>query len=211
MRTLSLILLTAGTVGCSGTAPMGLAPLDQPALITTKGAETQSQVTMYRQGVLDPAGSLVVLAVRDATVQLSSTMSDATVQELVLSLADVDLGPSQAMPGGLKLRNQELRFNTATAGEIAGRADDELDVHTKGALAYHASMLLADGTLYPLGATETEAGELDLRVTRWEFGVHVTLDAAPRGSCWSVPGIIDVSNCSLYVESNGDATSQPSQ
>jgi hypothetical protein len=209
MRNVSLLILAAGAVGCTRPAHMGLAPLDQPAFITTAGAESQSQVTMYRQGVLDPAGSLVVVPVRDATVQVSSTMSDAVVDELVLRLADVDLGPSQSMPNGVKLRNQELRIAAAMAAQVEGRAADELDVSARGALAYHAQMLLPDGTLYPLGATQTEQGELDVRVTRWEFGVHVTLDAAPRGSCWSVPGVLDISNCSLYVESNGDATSQP--
>jgi hypothetical protein len=187
---------------------MGLAPLDKPAFINTAGAESQSQVTMYRQGALDPAGSLVVMPVRDATVQVSSTLSDAVVEELVLHLADVDLGPSQSMPNGLKLRNQELRIPQATAAKVEGRAIDELDVAAHGALAYHAEMLLPDGTLYPLGATQTDQGELDVRITRWEFGVHVTLDAAPQGECWSMPGVLEISDCSLYVESNGDATSQ---
>src|SRR5262249_32725828 len=131
----------------------------------------------------------------------------AIVQELVLKLADVDLGPSQSMPQGVKLRNQELRITSAMASRIEGRAADELDLAANGALAYHASMMLPDGSLYPLGATQTEQGELDVRVTRWELGVHVTLDAAPRGTCWSVPGILEISNCSLYVESDGDATS----
>lgn len=206
--TITILVLAAGTLGCTRPAAMGLAPLDQPAFISSAGAESQSQVTMYRQGALDPAGSLVVVPVRDATVQVASTLSDAVVQELVLRLADVDLAPSQAMPDGVKLRNQELRIAAAMTGKVEGRAANELDVKAHGALAYHASMVLPDGTLYPLGATQTEQGDLDVRITRWEFGVHVTLDAAPRGSCWSVPGILEVSNCSLFVESNGDATSQ---
>jgi hypothetical protein len=208
MRTIALLILAAGTVGCTRPAAMGLAPLDQPAFINTAGAESQSQVTMYRQGALDPAGSLVVVPVRDATVQVSSTLSDAVVEELVLHLADVDLGPSQSMPQGVKLRNQDLRITAAMAARVEARAANELDVNARGALAYHASMLLPDGTLYPLGATQTEEGALDVRITRWELGVHVTLDAAPRGTCWSVPGILEISNCSLFVESNGDATSQ---
>jgi hypothetical protein len=207
MRTITLILLAAGATGCTRPAAMGLAPLDQPAFISSTGAESQSQVTMYRQGAIDPAGALVVVPVRDATVQVSSTLSDAVVEELILRLADVDLGPSQLMPTGIKLRNQELRITSSMAGHVEGRAADELDVSAKGALTYHASMLLSDGTLAPLGATQTNEGQLDVRITRWELGVHVTLDAAPRGACWSVPGVLDISNCSLYVESNGDATS----
>jgi hypothetical protein len=208
MRTITLLLLAAGATGCTRPAAMGLAPLDKPAFINSTGAESQSQVTMYRQGALDPATSLVVVPVRDATVQVSSTLSDAIVEELVLRLADVDLGPSQTMPQGVKLRNQELRITSSMAGHVEGRAEDELDVTAKGALAYHASMLLPGGTLAPLGSTEMDEGELSVRITRWEFGVHVTLDAAPRGACWSVPGVLEISNCSLYVESNGDATSQ---
>ena len=208
MRTFTIVLLAAGAVGCTRPTAMGLAPLDQPAFITSTGAETQSQVTMYRMGALDPAGSLVIVPVRDATLQLSSSVSDAVVEELVLRLADVDLPPSASMPHGVKLRDQELRIASSMAGKIEGRAANELDVTATGALAYHASMLLDDGTKYPLGATQTDQGEMDLRVTRWEMGVHVTLDAAPRGACWSVPGILEISDCSLFVESDGDATSQ---
>jgi hypothetical protein len=211
-RSSALVLAAAGLVtvaaGCTRPASMGLAPLDQPAFITSTGAETSSQVTMYRQGALDPSGADVVVPVLDATVQVTATATDAVVQELVLRLADADLPPSQSMPNGVKLRDQDLRIPAATAAKIEERTSDELVVSLSGALAYHASMLLDDGTRYPLGATQTEDGAMELRFSRYELGVHVTVDAAPTGACWSVPGILDVSNCSLYVESNGDATSQ---
>jgi hypothetical protein len=209
MRSITLFVLAAGAVGCTRPTALGLAPLDQPAFITTTGAESQSEVTMYRLGALDPAAALVVVPVRDATVQVASTTSDAVVQQLVLRLADADLAPSQSMPNGVKLRNQELRIDAAMAARIEGRQANELDVAAHGVLSYHGEMLMPDGTLTALAATPTGAGELDVSIARWEFGVHVTLDAAPHGACWSVPGILEVSNCSLYVQSNGDATSQP--
>jgi hypothetical protein len=198
-------LVAVGAVGCTRAAPMGLQPLDEPAIVSASGAATPSQVTIYRKGALDPSGSLVVLPVQNATLLVRSTASDATVEELVLTLGDADMAPTESMPGGVKLRKQELHLATAMPATIEERTSDALNTRAHGSLVYKASLVLDDGTLYPLGATTTAAADLDVRITRYEFGVQVTLDAAPQGSCWSVPGVIEVSDCSLYVETSGDA------
>lgn len=204
---LSALLVAGAATGCTRANTLGLAPLDQPARIHASGAQSQSEVTFYRTGVLDPTGSLTTLPVRDATLHVSTTADHATVEELTLSLGDANLGPSQAMPHGLKLRNQQLRITRAVEAPMVERTVDAVTVRGHASLTFRASMVLDDGTLYPLGPTQTEAADFDLRATRYEFGVHVTVDSAPQGKCWSIPGVIDVSNCSLFVETDGDATS----
>src|ERR1700761_4950870 len=92
---LALSLLAAG---CSGSQSMQLAPLDLPAVVLAKGAEQSSEVTIYRQGSIDPNGSSVTLHVQDAAVMLRSTADAVTVQELELALDDVDLSPTADMP-----------------------------------------------------------------------------------------------------------------
>lgn len=203
---LSALLVTGVATGCTRANTLGLAPLDQPARIRATGATPQSEVTMYRKGVLDPRGSLSTITVRDASLRVSTTVDKAVIEELTLDLADADLSPSEAMPHGLKLRNQQLSIRRAVAAPMVERNIDAVTVRGHAALTFRASMLLDNGTLYPLGPTETEAADFDLRATLYEFGVHVTLDSAPQGKCWSIPGVIDVSDCSLFVETDGDAT-----
>jgi hypothetical protein len=164
-------------------------------------------VTLYRKGVLDPAGSLVTLAVKDATVRLKTSADKATIEELTLKLADANLAPTEAMPTGVNLRNQELLISRVTDAPMVERDANVLTVRAHTSLLYRAALILDDGSFYTLGSTETEEGDLDVRATRYEFGVHVTVDAGPQGKCWSIPGIIEVSDCSLYVETDGDATS----
>ena len=43
------------------------------------------------------------------------------------------------------------------------------------------------------------------RVSRED--ADLTVDAAPQGKCWSIPGVLEVSDCSLFVETDGDAFS----
>src|SRR5437868_4577972 len=205
---LSALLITGAAVtGCTRPNELGLAPLDQPAIVKASGAQKTSEVTMYRMGTLDPQGTLITMQVTDASVFFSTTKDKASVEELVFRLADQNLPPTSALPEGVNLRNQELRITSTVAAEMQERVPDALTARVHTALQYRAAMILDDGSLYQLGNTMTEAVDLDVRATRYFGGVHVTVDGAPTGKCWSIPGVIEITNCSLYVESDGDATS----
>jgi hypothetical protein len=204
----SSIVVASLTGGCTSQNPMQLAPLDQPAVVTAKGAEASSEVTLYREGSLDPNGSLVNLHVHDASLQMrSSTNDEVLVQALTLALDDSDMSATAAMPDGVKLRNQTLTLTSEVDATATQKEPDALTAHGHSSLVYHASLLLADGTLYALGPVTSNAADFDVRATRYEMSVHVTIDAGPQGQCWTIPGIIDVSDCSLYVETDGEATS----
>lgn len=192
--------------GCSSQPTMQLAPLDLPAVVTAKGSESSSEITLYRQGSLDPNGSLVHLHVHDASVRVRSSATDRVdVQELMLALDDSDMSATAAMPDGVKLRNQTLTIAGTVDATATQKEPDALSAHGRSSLTYRAQLLLGDGTLYTLGPVTTHAADFDVRATRYELGVHVTIDAGPQGQCWTIPGVIDVSDCSLYVETNGDA------
>jgi hypothetical protein len=205
---LSALLITGAAVtGCTRPNELGLAPLDQPAIVKTNGAQKTSEVTMYRMGTLDPEGTLLTMRVTDASVFFTTTSDKANVQELVFKLADQNLPPTSALPQGVNLRNQELRITQTVPAAMQERLPDALTARVHTVLQYRAAMILDDGSLYQLGNTTTEAVDLDVRATRYFGGVHVTVDGAPTGKCWSIPGVIEITNCSLYVESDGDATS----
>jgi hypothetical protein len=205
---LSALLVTGAAVtGCTRPNELGLAPLDQPAIVKADGALKTSQVTMYRMGTLDPQGTLLTMRVTDASVFFSTTADKASVEELVFKLEDQNLAPTTALPEGVNLRNQELRITQTVPATMQERLPDALTARVHTALQYRAAMILDDGSLYQLGNTTTEPVDLDVRATRYFGGVHVTVDGAPQGKCWSIPGVIEITNCSLYVETDGDATS----
>jgi hypothetical protein len=202
----AMLIVGATATGCTRANEIGLAPLDQPAIVKANGAQKTSQVTMYRMGTLDPQGTLLTIPVRDAEVFFSTTKDQAKVEELVFRLEDQNLAPTSALPQGVNLRNQELRITQTVPAAMEQREPDALTAHVHTSLQYRAAMILDDGTYYQLGNTNTEAVDLDVRATRYFGGVHVTVDGAPTGKCWSIPGVIEITNCSLYVESDGDAT-----
>ncbi len=205
---LSALLVAGAATGCTRANTLALAPLDQPATVTATGPQCQGEVTVYRTGVLDPTGSLSTIAVRDTALQVTTSAERASVDELTIKLADADLAPTAAMPSGVHLRNQTLTLPRAVDAAMVQREPNALDVRMHTSLVYRAAIVLDDGSLYTLGATQTQAGDIDVRATRYEFGVHVTVDAAPQGQCWSIPGVIDVSDCSLYIETDGDASAR---
>ena len=203
----ALLVAGAALTGCTRANELGLAPLDQPAIVTAKGAQKTSEVTMYRMGTIDPQGTLLTMAVTDASVHLTTTADKATVEELVFHLADENLAATSTVSQGVNLRNQELRITATVPATMSERTADALTAAVHTSLQYRAAMILDDGSLYQLGNTETEPVELDVRATRYFGGVHITVDGAPQGKCWSIPGVIEITNCSLYVETDGDATS----
>jgi hypothetical protein len=138
---------------------------------------------------------------------MRSENNQATVEQLIFLLANVDLAPSSTMPSGLKLRNQRLELQTPVAADVNDKTMNSLAVHAHGALSYHADLLQDDGTLRPLGPVQANVSDFDVRATRYEFGVHVTVDAAPAGTCLDIPGVLEISKCSLYVELDGDSHS----
>ncbi|HWE28309.1 MAG TPA: hypothetical protein VHB97_09925 [Polyangia bacterium] len=205
---LSALLVTgAALTGCTRPNELGLAPLDQPAIVKAEGAQKTSEVTMYRMGTLDPQGTLITMGVSDASVFFTTTTDKASVEELVFHLADQNLPPTSALPEGVNLRNQELRITQTVAAEMQQREPNALAALVHTTLQYRAAIILDDGSLYQLGNTTTEPVDLDVRATRYFGGVHITVDGAPQGKCWSIPGVIEITNCSLYVETDGDATS----
>ena len=73
---LSALLVTGAAVtGCTRPNELGLAPLDQPAIVKANGAQKTSEVTMYRMGTLDPQGTLLTMRVTDASVGMNASIS----------------------------------------------------------------------------------------------------------------------------------------
>ena len=200
-----LVAGAAAATGCTRANELGLAPLDQPAIVKAQGAQRSSEVTMYRTGTLDPQGTLITMQVSDASVFFSTTEDKASVEELVFHLADTNMAATSTVPYGVNLRNQELRITQTVSAAMQEKTPDAVTTRIHTSLQYRAAMVLDDGSLYQLGNTMTEPVDLDIRATRYFGGVHVTVDGAPQGKCWSIPGVIDVSDCSLYVETDGDA------
>jgi len=202
----ALLVVGAAATGCTRPNETGLAPLDQPAVVQAKGAQSTSQVTMYRMGTIDPQGTLLTMQVTDASVLFTTTTDKASVAELTFKLADQNLAPTEAVPQGVNLRNQQLRITQTVPASMEERDANALTANVHTALQYSAAMILDDGSLYQLGNTSTEPVDLAVRATRYFGGIHLTVDGAPQGKCWSIPGVIEITNCSLYVESDGDAT-----
>jgi hypothetical protein len=208
MTTKLVPLFALLAVGCTAPNPgEEVATLDGAAIVNAHGARPESQVGMHRQGVIDPRGSDVTLAVSDARLKLRTTATGAIVDLLRLELADQDFPPTTEMPQGLKLRTQSLSAIAALPAQVIARDADHLTVRVAGSLKYSSSMLLPDGTLYHLGHSYTESEFMTVNVTRTATGVTVTLDSTPENACARIGELVTLSGCTLYVEADGSIDS----
>jgi hypothetical protein len=204
-RAISLILLAIPVSGCGAAdpAPNVEPSLSRPADVAANGALAGSRVTARRSGRLDPNGTDVTLAVTGARVHVRAGDRTVALEEIALDLADLDLPPSASLPEGLKLRQQRLVAPGRIHGDTLRRTDDALDLRVDGKLAYHASMVLSDGSLYALGPTDMEDANVEVHLARDGGAAKVVLEAPPGGTCGSVGDLFTLSDCSLFVESAG--------
>jgi hypothetical protein len=199
------LAVTAAASGCSKGSDTASVALDHPTTVRASGAQPQSQLTLYRVGVTDATRALSTVQIRDASLKVYAGGDRAVVEELTLKLADSDMAPTDTMPAGVRLRNQQLKLAGWLPATLTQREPDALAVQAHGSLQYSAELLNADGTLTPIGPVASDASDLDVHATRYEFGVKITVDTTPQGKCWNVPGVLEVGNCSLFVDMEGEA------
>ncbi len=205
-QALAIALLAAG---CTAPNPGlgGVPPLDAPSLVVASGAQPDSMVGVHREGPLDPQGSDVTLAVNDVQLRVRTTQNGhVAIEQLDLSIADEDVPASAQLPSGAKLRNQRLEATGPLKATVVLSEPDRLVLHASGALQYHTSLVLTDGTLYPLGESSAMGQDLDIQITRTATGVKVTLDTPPNQTCAEIGDLLTLSRCSLFVESEGAVT-----
>lgn len=205
-KSLLIALVVTAAAGCAKPSDTASLALDQPTTVRAKGAQPQSQLTMFRSGVTDSAHALTTVQIRDAALDVFAGADGAVIKELSLSLADSDMAATTAMPNGVKLRNQTLKLTAWLPAKVTQREPDALAASAPATLEYAGELLNSDGSTTKLGPVQSEASNLDLHATRYEFGVKITVDTTPQGHCWSVPGVLEVANCSLFVDMDGEAT-----
>jgi hypothetical protein len=197
------MLLVAGCTRPS--AGGGLPYLDGAVKVSAQGTRPRSLISLERGGTLDPASTAMEVMINDAALSLHVKDGRATLDSIKLTLDNVKLPPSEDLPNGLELRDISLELDEPVRAAVDQAEPDALTLTAHGALMVHSSMVLPDGTLYKLGKTPTEAGELTVRVTIDGAKATATLDTAPQSTCWSVgaPGntLLQAQNCAVFVES----------
>jgi hypothetical protein len=186
--------------GCTVANPGAEVGLDEPATLYAHGVADGSAISVHRQGSIDPDGHDQLTAVRDASLILDAAADKVRVRTLTLTLDDMDMPPSPQVPDGLKIRAQKLSIEQPMTATVRARGPLVLDLALDGSMRYSSGMQLADGSVYPLGASDA-FGAAQLTVTRAADGsLTVRLDAQPAGDCATVGDLLTLSQCAMTVE-----------
>ena len=101
-------------------------------------------------------------------------------------------------PGGLGAGRRAPRSCTTQ--------DDALEVRATLPLSLDWSVVLDDGSLYPLGTVHTEPLNVDIQVSRAAGATTATVQAACLGTCFALDGVAKLSNGTVYLEAGADVT-----
>lgn len=122
-----------------------------------------------------------------------------------LPLGDVTISAEALPPKGLVLKNLVVSA-PATRAEILHDQENALEVRATLPLALDWSVVLDDGSLYPLGTVHTEPLNVDIQVSRSAEGTTATVQAACLGTCFALDGVAKLSNGTVYLEAGADVT-----
>ena len=204
MKRLFFLVCVAAGAGCSDAHVAGVSnSLAQPVSVAT-GTVAASDVSFTIQGGFSGA-TQVAMTVNEPIVKLHTTDGRATLDAIKLPLGDVDISADALPPNGLKLRNLVVSA-PETRATIMYDAADALEVRATLPLALDWSVVLDDGTLYPLGTVHTSPLDVDIMVSRADGATTATVQAACSGTCWSVDGVATLSNGAVYLEAAADVT-----
>jgi hypothetical protein len=204
LKRLVLVGCIAAATGCSGahTATNG-SSLALPIAVST-GTVAQSDVTFTIEGGFASA-TQVALTMHEPIVKLHTAAGRATLDAISLPLGDVNVSAEALPPKGLILKNLVVSA-PATHAEIMHDQADALEVRAMIPLALDWSVVLDDGSLYPLGTVHTEPLNVDITVSRVGGSTTATVQAACLGTCWAVDGVAKLSNGTVYLEAGAEVT-----
>ena len=204
MKRLFFLGCVAAWAGCSDGHVAGLNDsLAQPVAIAT-GSVAASKVSFTIQGGFASA-TQVAMTVTEPIVKLHTTEGRASLDAIKLPLGDVNVSAAALPPNGLALKNLVVSA-PETRAQIMYDSDDALEVRATLPLALDWSVVLDDGTLYPLGTVHTEPLDVDIMVSRVDGATTATVQAACAGTCWSVDGVAKLSDGAVYLEAAADVT-----
>jgi hypothetical protein len=208
---LTVPLLLLG--GCTARNASGPIPLFDPVRVTAVGAPApDSAVRFHAVGGVGARAADIDLPVRQLTLVLVTDGDRAKLEELVLAVDDMNIPPDVLPPSGLPLRDLRIDVHAPGHMQVVQADENALALMAPMPLVLDWSMALPDGSLWPLGPAATDPLTLALAVTRTADGTRVAVDATCRGTCWSLPGMVEVSDLSVHGASSAtveDATSAP--
>jgi hypothetical protein len=194
-----------GASGCTVENPSyapGRQSLAGPLRAAALDVAPSSRVAVHEEGLLNPDGSDVRLAVEAADIRVRvPARGPVVVEGFAVALADRDRAPDAHMPDGLRLRDQRLVADEPLEVTVIARGADRALLRAAGRLRWEASMLLRDGTRYRLGGARTIESAMDLSLSLDDAGAaHLAVEAAPAEACAEIGSIMTLSSCVLTVE-----------
>jgi hypothetical protein len=177
--------------------------LTQPVAVATSTVAA-SDVSFTIEGGFARA-TQVAMTINQPIVKLHTSDGRAMLDAISLPLGDVNVPASALPPHGLTLKNLVVSA-PATRAEIMHDQADALEVRATMPLALDWSVVLDDGSLYPLGTVHTNPINVDITVSRVGASTTATVQAACIGTCWAVDGVAKLSDGAVYLEAAADVT-----
>jgi hypothetical protein len=193
-------LFGAALIGCTAPAPASPPmPLSAPLAISARGAMPSSRVSFVASGGFARQPSEQVIALQDLKLLVDSG-DHPRIQQLEMPLGNIDVPAEALPPSGLKLRDLKLSLVEPLHPMLVHAQDDALELEVTTPIQLDWSMVLADGTTYPLGPARTKPVRVAIDVVRDGDAVIATVNAHCSGACWSIDGVAELRDASLYAE-----------
>jgi hypothetical protein len=201
ITSLSLSVLSVGIAGCAtateSTAPV---PLTGPFVAQSQPSSQGGSLSFDIRAGRDAQLQHIDLAFVSRPVRLEASDTGVGLDTLAVSLGDLKVGTSLLPPDGFTLREVVASLSARTSLQVVRRDPDTLVSEGAIELVLDWTLLLGDGTRWPLGHPRFQGVRVELSIASRPDGRWLSVDAACDGLCWELPGVVAIGDLALHFD-----------
>jgi hypothetical protein len=133
-------------------------------------------------------------------VRLDASEAGVSLDALAFALGDLKVGASLLPPEGFTLHDVVASLQARTSLQVVRRDHDTLIGEGAIDLALDWSLLLGDGSTWPLGHARFHGVRVELSIASRLDGRWLSVDAACDGVCWELPGVVAIGDLALHFD-----------
>ncbi len=156
-------------------------------------------VSFTAKGGVGSLATKLELPLTSAPLRLELTEKTAELTSLSIPLGDLMVSKGALPPNGLHIRNLALTVDAASA-VIDARTTDAVAMHTRAPVELAWEMEVSPGEFYPLAPVKIAGLDFEIGLVESNGENLLSVDARCAGSCWALPGIVDVSDVALHFD-----------
>jgi hypothetical protein len=198
---LSLFVFATAAAGCAAATGSDTAvPLSSSFVAQSQSSSHGGALSFDTRTGTDGQMQHVELPLGSLPVRVDATDSGVSLDLLSFTLGDLKVAASALPPDGFILQGVQASLQARAPLQVVHRDHDTLVGDGAIDLVLDWTLLLGDGTTWPLGHPRFHGVRVELSIASSPDGRWLSVDAACDGVCWELPGVVGIGDLAMHFD-----------